>query len=121
MACVSVLARLTARLTARLDSLDAVVVAAPVDDARFDGLWLQVLGEGFAEESGKLVIGGEAEGNELFHGEIVDVSAFFGGQECVEAKALFEADDAVLGPDSRAARDASNHEEDDGHDDPPEE
>ena len=116
MACVSVLAR----LTARLDSLDAVVVAAPVDDARFDGLWLQVLGEGFAEESGKLVIGGEAEGDELFGREIVDVCALFGGEERMKTKALFETDDAVLGSEGFGTRDACHHEKDEGHDNPPE-
>ena len=46
--------------------LSAVVVATPVDDALLDGLWFEVLREGLAEECGKLVVGGEAKGDELF-------------------------------------------------------
>ncbi len=46
--------------------LDAVVVASPVDDALFDGLGLQVLGEGSVSKGGKFFVGGEAKGDELF-------------------------------------------------------
>jgi hypothetical protein len=100
---------------------DSMVVAAPVDDVLFDGFGFEVLGECFAGKSGKFVVGGEAEGDELFDGELIDVGALFGGQECVQAQTLFEADDAVLGPESLASGDTCHHEEDDGHDNPPEE
>ena len=43
-----------------------------------------------------------------------------GREEGGEAKALFEADDAVLHFEGTAAGDACHDEEDDGHDDPPE-
>ena len=43
-----------------------MIVATPVDDALLDGLWFEVLREGLAEECGKLVVGGEAKGDELF-------------------------------------------------------
>ena len=103
-----------------VESLDAMVVAAPVDDALFDGFWFEVLGEGFADEGWEFGVGCEAEGDELFEGELVDVRAVFGGQECGEAQALFEADDTILNGNSAAASDACHDEEDDGHDDPPE-
>ena len=104
-----------------LFALDAVVVATPVDDARLYGLRLQVLGEGFAEERREFVVGGEAEGDELFDREFVDVRAVFNGQESVEAKTLFEADDTVLDCERAVAAAAGNEEQDNGHDDPPEE
>jgi hypothetical protein len=59
--------------------LNAVVVASPVDDALLDGLGLEVLGEGLADESGEFVVGGEAEGDQLFDRELIDVGAIFGG------------------------------------------
>ena len=61
--------------------LDAMVVASPVDDARLDGFWLEVLGEGLADQCGKFVVGGEAEGDELFDGELVDVGTILGGEK----------------------------------------
>jgi hypothetical protein len=99
--------------------LDAVVVGAPVDDAGFDGLGLEVLGEGFVDEVGNFGVGGEAEGDELTGGELVDVGAVGGWEERGEAEALFEADDAVLHLHGAFARDAGHDEEYDGHDDPP--
>ena len=111
--------RLGASLCSALE-LDAVVVASPVDDALFDGFGFEVLGEGFAEEGREFGVGGEAEGDELFDGEFVDVGAVFGGEESGEAQALFEADDSVLNGETAPARDASHDEEDDSHDDPPE-
>jgi hypothetical protein len=99
----------------------AIVVAAPVDDALLDGFGFEVLGEGFADECGELGVGGEAQGDELFDGELIDVGAIFGGKEGLEAETLFEADDAVLNSESLGSGDTSQHEEDDGHDDPPEE
>jgi hypothetical protein len=65
-------------------------------------------------------IGGEAEGDELGDGELVEVSAFSGGEEHGEAKALFDPDDAVLIFESIAAGALDYEEEDDGHDDLPE-
>ena len=100
--------------------LDAVIVGAPVNDALLDGLGLQVLSEGPADEGWDFGIGGEAEGDELVDGELVDVRAVFGGEERGEAEAFFEANDAVLHFDGAAASDARHDEEDDGHGDPPE-
>lgn len=98
-----------------------MVVATPVDDALLDGFGFEVLGEGLADQGGELVVGGKAESDELFDGELVDVGALFGGKERVEAEALFEADDSILDTESLGSGDASQHEEDDGHCDPPEE
>jgi hypothetical protein len=97
-----------------------VIVGAPVDDALLDGLGFEVLGEGFADEGWELGVGGEAERDELFDGELVDVGAVFGGEESGEAETLFETDDAVLHLGGAAASDTSHDEEDDGHRDPPE-
>jgi len=73
-----------------------VVVASPVDDALLDGLWFEVLGESLAGEGGEFVVGGKAEGDELFDRELIDMGTIFGWKECVEAQALFEAYDTVL-------------------------
>ena len=97
-----------------------MVVASPVDDALLDGLGLEVLGEGSVSQGGEFVVGGEAEGDELFDRELVDMGAIFGRQECVHAQALFEADDAVLRDGGAVPGAASDNEEDDGHCDPPE-
>lgn len=48
--------------------LDAVLVCSPVGDGLLDGFGLEPLGEGFVDEGGKLVVGGEAEGDELAGG-----------------------------------------------------
>ena len=58
--------------------LDALVVGAPVDDGLLDGFGLEALGECGVGESGEFGVGGEAEGDELAGGEIVDVSAVVG-------------------------------------------
>jgi len=71
-------------------------------------------------EFGKLVVGGEAKGDELGDGELVDVGAVGGGEQGVEAETLFEADDAVLSFEGVAAGVAGYQEEDDSHDDAPE-
>jgi hypothetical protein len=97
-----------------------VVVGAPVDDGRLDGLGLHVFGEGAVGEFGELGVGGEAEGDELGYGELVDVGAVCGGEECLEAKTLLEADDAVLGFEGGVTGCAGYQEKDDGHYDPPE-
>ncbi len=102
------------------DTLDAVVVASPVDDALLDGLGLEVLGEGLADKSGQFVVGGEAEGDELFDRELMDVGAIFGWKECLEAEALLEANNAVLNDEGAVPGAAGHDEEDDGHGDPPE-
>jgi hypothetical protein len=100
--------------------LDAFVIGTPIDDALLDGLRFQVVGESFAEERGELVIRGETEGDELLCRELVDVSAFFDGQERLEAKTLLEADDAVLHDEGAVAGYASHDEQDEGQNDPPE-
>jgi hypothetical protein len=97
-----------------------VVVGTPVDDGLLDGLWLHVFGEGSVGEFGEFVVGGEAKGNELSWGELVDVGAVGFGEQRVETEALFEADDAVLGFEGVAAGVAGYQEEDDGYDDVPE-
>ena len=115
--------RLRASLCSALDEecLDAVVVASPVDDALLDGFGLEVLGEGPTGKGRQFVVRGEAEGDELFDRELIDVGAVFGGKECGETEALFEADDSILCPESLGSGDPSHHEEDDGHNNPPEE
>jgi hypothetical protein len=100
--------------------LDAVVVAAPVDDGFLDGLWLHIFGEGLVGECGELVVGCEAKGDELAGGELIDVRAVGFGEQRVEAETLFEADDTVLGFEGGFASYASHQEEDDRHDDVPE-
>ncbi len=80
-----------------------MIVGAPVDDALLDGFGFEVLGEGFADEGGELGVGGEAEGDELGDGELVDVGAVLGGEQRGEAETLFEADDAVLHLEGAAA------------------
>ena len=100
--------------------LDAVVVGTPVDDGLLDSFRLHVFGEGLVGEFGEFGVGGEAKGDELGDGELVDVGAVGGGEQRVEAEALFEADDAVLGFEGGLAGYACHQEEDDGHDDAPE-
>jgi hypothetical protein len=106
--------------TIAVRDLDALVIGTPVDDGFLDGLGIHVLGEGAVGEVGELGVGGEAEGDELGDGELVDVGAVGGGEECLEAETLFEADDAVLGFERVVAGETSYQEKDDGHDDPPE-
>jgi hypothetical protein len=108
------------RLVRQDTILNAVVVGAPVDDALLDGLRFEVLSQGFADEGREFRVGGEAERDELFDGELVDVGAVFGGEESGETESLLEADDAVLNFGGAAASDASHDEEDDSHCDPPE-
>lgn len=63
----------------RAQKLDALVVGAPVVDVLLDGFGFETLGEGLADESGELVIGGEAQRDELRSGEFGDVLVIFGG------------------------------------------
>lgn len=100
---------------------DSMVVAAPVADVLFDGFGLEVLGEGLADQSGEFGVGGEAEGDELAHGELVDVRTFFGREDCLEAKAFFNADDAVLDDEGAITQPNGHHQEDERHDDGPHE
>jgi len=97
-----------------------VVVASPVDDALLDGLGLEVLGKGLVGEGGEFLVGGEAESDELIDGELLDVGAIFSGKQCVQAQALFEADDTILDAQGAVSCAAGHDEEDDGHCDPPE-
>ena len=96
------------------------MVGTPVDDGLFDSLRLHVFGEGLVGEFGEFGVGGEAKGDELGDGELVDVGAVGGGEQRVEAETLFEADDAVLSFEGAAAGVAGHEDEDYGHDDPPE-
>jgi hypothetical protein len=97
-----------------------VVVASPVDDAFLDGLGFEVLGEGSVSQGGEFVVGGKAECDELFDRELIDMGTILGWKECVEAQALFEADDTVLDAEGAVSCAAGHDEEDDGHCDPPE-
>jgi hypothetical protein len=101
--------------------LDAVVVGAPVGDALLDGVGFEILGEGAVDEGRDLGVGGEAEGDELPDVELVEVGEVGGGQEGGEAKALFEADDAVLELDVVHSGSYDEDKECEGDDDPPEE
>jgi hypothetical protein len=98
-----------------------VVIATPVDDAFLDGFGFEILGEGLMGKGGEFVVGGEAKGDELFNGELVDVGAIFGREQCVEAEAFLAADDAILYFESAIPSDACHNDEDEGHDDPPQE
>jgi hypothetical protein len=97
-----------------------VVVGTPGDDALFDGFGFEVLGEGFVGEDREFGVGGEAQGDELLEGELVDVGAVGGGEQGGEAEALFEADGAVLDLEGGVAGATGHEKEDDGHDDVPE-
>ena len=66
-------------LDVALGRLDAVVVGAPVGDGLFDGFGFELLGEGAVGEGGDLFVGGEAEGDELADGELVEVGKSFAG------------------------------------------
>jgi hypothetical protein len=101
--------------------LDAVIVGAPVGDMLFDGFGFEALGEGFVDEGGKLVVGGEAEGDELLRGEFLDVTELGDGKNGGEAEALFEADDAVLQLQVVHSALGREAQERCGDDDPPEE
>jgi hypothetical protein len=104
----------------RLLCLDAIVIGAPGDDALLDGFGFEVLGKGLVDESGKLGVGGETEGDELADGELVDVLPLGGWEESGEAEAFFEADDTILDLECCGAGSAGHQEEDDCHDNPPE-
>jgi hypothetical protein len=100
--------------------LDAMVVGAPAGDVLLDGFGFKALGEGFVDEGGKFSVGGKAEGNDLLDIELLDVGVVVGWKEGGEAKALFEADDAVL--DLEIVHAGSESEDDEGgrEEDPPE-
>jgi len=78
------------------------------------------LGKGSVSQGWEFVVGGKAEGDELFDRELIDVGAIFGRKERMEAQALFEADDTVLDAEGAVSCAAGHDEEDDGHRDPPE-
>ena len=98
---------------------DPEVVGAPVDDGLFDGLGIEVLGEGSVGEGGKFGVRGEAEGDELAGGEFADVYVFVCRKERGQPEPFFEADDAVLYPACLHSADQSHEDEGEGHDDPP--
>ncbi len=97
------------------------MIGPPGCDGLLDLLWCEVFGGGSGGERGELGVGGEAEGDELGSGEGVGAGELGGWEQGGETEALLEADDAVLSPDRGAAGDASENQEREGHDDPPEE
>ena len=66
-------------------SLDAVMVGTPVGDGLFDGFGLEFLGERAVSQGGDLFVGGEAEGDKLTDGEVVDVGEIISRAEAGEA------------------------------------
>lgn len=72
------------------------MVGAPVGDCLFDGFGFEFLRESAVCQGGDLFVAGEAEGSELFYGQLVDVRKLIGWDERGETKPLFKADDAVL-------------------------
>ena len=103
----------------KTDFLDAVVVGTPVGDAFLDGLGLEILREGLVDEGGEFLVGGEAQGDELPDGELLDVGEFAGPEKRLKAETLFEADDAVLELEVVDAALGSEDEKGDREDDPP--
>src|SRR5579859_3632776 len=77
-------------------SSDAVVVGAPVLDALFDLPASELLVECELYEFWDLVVGGEAQTDELIFAELVDTFLQGLGQQDGEADTFFEANDAVL-------------------------
>lgn len=73
-----------------------MVVGTPVGNGLLDGFWLEFLGEGAVGESADFFVGGEAEGDELPDGELVDVLELVCGDEGCEPEALLEANEPIL-------------------------
>lgn len=100
---------------------DTEVVGTPGLDGFFDLPGSEVLVCGAGGEGGEFIVGGEAEGDELGLREGVDEGVLGGGEECCEAEALFQPDEAVLRFKRGSAGDTGEDKEGEGHDDPPEE
>jgi hypothetical protein len=83
--------------------LGAVVVGAPGDDGLLDGFAVEVLIESFEGEGADLLVGGEAQSDELIGGESGDLFMLRGRKDGGEAKAFFEPYDAVLNFKSSSA------------------
>ena len=81
--------------------LDAVVIGAPVDDVLLDGFGFEALGDGFVDKSGKLGVGGEAEGVNLLQCERLSLGQELRCEQALVANVLFEADEAVLAAERR--------------------
>jgi hypothetical protein len=100
--------------------LDAVVVGAPGYDGLLDLFGVEVFGDGAGGKCGDFGVGGEAQGDELIEGELVDDAELTFGQQVGEAELFFEADDAVLVLEGVATRLAGKDKEKDRHGYPPE-
>jgi hypothetical protein len=108
------------QLQAEDEGLDAGMVGAPGLDGLFDLFGGEVFAEGAIEERGELGVGGEAKGDDLVEGEGVGAGEVGGGEQLGVAKALFEADDAVLNGERVGTGAADGEDEGDGDDDEPE-
>lgn len=77
--------------------LGAEVIGPPGLNHLLDGFAAaNVVGEYFAREGGKFRVAGEAHGDQLAAGEFFDARLQIGGQKFFEAKALFQANHAIL-------------------------
>lgn len=93
--------------------LDSVVVGAPVADRLFDGFGVHGLAGCLFGEGDEFGVGGEAEGDDLLHGE-AGVEEAAGEDEVAEV--FFGADGAVLrleGEDAREERGGNGHTDQD--------
>ena len=102
-----------------VEGLDALVVGLPVDDALLDLLFGEAFFDGAEGEGGEFGVGGEAEADDLTHGERRYGDEVFRGEQEVVAQPLFAADDAVLQADRVGADLEGEHQEDDGDQDDP--
>jgi hypothetical protein len=96
------------------------VIGAPADNRLLDLIRGQFLCGSPPRESGKLLIRGKTEGDELLGGKIGDQRVIGGGQKCGKAEALFKANDPVL--DMKGVNSAlfGDEDEQDREEDPPE-
>jgi len=96
--------------------LQAPVVGAPGLDALLDLLAVELLLQGLLGEFHDFVVGGKAEADQLVFSKVVDLRVPLGRGQGLQAKALFEADDAVLYFERITAQFSEGNEHGDGED-----